>query len=156
MRLGCVLDAYRLPGEGWDGGGSSPGSPRGLTTAVSWRTIRLADSRSGTSDKRIEENGGPATKNAVRVRIGKKRQITLPEAAAARLGVDVGDELEARILDNRIELIPMVAVPRDQAWFWTPEWQAKERQAEAARRAGDYAEFKTAGRLVAALKKKKK
>jgi len=98
----------------------------------------------------------PATKDAVRVRIGKKRQITLPEAAAARLGVGVGDELEARILDDRIELIPMVVVPRDQAWFWTPEWQAREREAEAARRAGDYAKFKTAGRLVAALKKKKK
>ena len=98
----------------------------------------------------------PASKNAVRVRIGRKRQITLPEAAATRLGVGAGDELEARILDDRVELIPMVAVPRDQAWFWTPDWQAKERQAEAARRTGDYAEFKGAGRLVAALKKKKK
>ncbi len=97
----------------------------------------------------------PASKNAVRVRIGRKRQITLPEAAAARLGVGAGDELEARILDDRIELIPMVAVPRDQAWFWTPEWQSKEREAEAARRAGNYVEFKSAGRLVARLKKKK-
>lgn len=154
MRLGCVLDAYRLPGRGR--GRALPRAPLGLTTAVSWRTIRLADSWSQTSDRRKEENRVPATKDAVRVRIGKKRQITLPEAAAARLGVGVGDELEARILDDRIELIPMVAVPRDQAWFWTPDWQAKEREAEAARRAGDYAEFKTAGRLVAALKKKKK
>ena len=98
----------------------------------------------------------PATKNAVRVRIGRKRQITLPEAAAVRLGVAEGDELEARILDDRVELVPMVAVPRDQAWFWTPEWQAKEREAEAARQAGDYAEFKSAGRVMASLKKRKK
>lgn len=99
----------------------------------------------------------PAARKArrtVRVRVGGKRQITLPRDAATRFRLDVGDELEARILPDRIELIPLVTVPRDQAWFWSPEWQSKEKQAEAARRAGKHAEFKNARQLVAGLKKK--
>jgi len=96
----------------------------------------------------------PRLKAVVRIRIRGKRQITLPPEATRALGVGEGDELEARILADRIELIPMVAVPKDQAWFWTPEWQAKEREAEAALAAGDYKEFKSAIKLVAGLKKK--
>ncbi|MGH9779253.1 MAG: AbrB/MazE/SpoVT family DNA-binding domain-containing protein [Candidatus Acidiferrales bacterium] len=90
----------------------------------------------------------------VRIRIRGKRQITLPSEATKALGVAEGDELEARILADRIELIPMVAVPKDQAWFWTPEWQAKERAAEADLAAGNYREFANARQLVAGLKKK--
>ena len=33
--------------------------------------------------------------------------------------------------DGRIELVPVVAVPADQAWFWTDRWQAMEREADA-------------------------
>jgi hypothetical protein len=29
-----------------------------------------------------------------------------------------------------IELRPHVAVPADQAWYWTPEWQEGERRAD--------------------------
>lgn len=131
-----------------------PSGLRGLTTGgllVDNPTVGRLEQNVRQAERGEEVS---ATRDAVRVRIGRKRQITLPEAAAARLGVGVGDELEARILDDRVELIPMVVVPRDQAWFWTPEWQAKEREAEAARRAGKYMESMSAGRLVARLKKK--
>lgn len=95
-----------------------------------------------------------ARKPVLTVRVGGKRQITLPQEAARRLGIGSGDELEARILEDRIELRPMVSVPKAQAWFWTSEWQAKERAAEAARRKGDYREFSSAPRLIAGLRKK--
>jgi antitoxin PrlF len=29
-----------------------------------------------------------------------------------------------------------MCIPDDQAWFWTPEWQAKEREADADIAAG--------------------
>lgn len=32
--------------------------------------------------------------------------------------------------DGVIELRPHVAIPADQAWFWTPEWQAGEREVD--------------------------
>lgn len=96
----------------------------------------------------------PVRKPGVAIRIGGKRQITLPREAARRFGLAAGDELEARILDDRIELRPMVSVPKSQAWFWTPEWQAKEREAEEARKAGRYRQFSSAKKLVAGLRKK--
>ncbi|MGH2516252.1 MAG: hypothetical protein ACRDHP_11410 [Ktedonobacterales bacterium] len=39
----------------------------------------------------------------------------------------------------------------DQAWFWTPEWQAKEREADAALAAGDYTRYETDEEFLAAL-----
>ena len=38
--------------------------------------------------------------------------------------------------DGGIELIPVVAVPADQAWFWTDRWQVMEREADADVAAG--------------------
>jgi len=38
--------------------------------------------------------------------------------------------------DGRIELVPVVAVPADQAWFWTDRWQQMEREADADVAAG--------------------
>lgn len=32
--------------------------------------------------------------------------------------------------DGIIELRPMVAIPADQAWFWTERWQAMEREVD--------------------------
>lgn len=33
--------------------------------------------------------------------------------------------------DGRLELVPVVAVPADQAWFWSERWQKMEREADA-------------------------
>jgi len=43
-------------------------------------------------------------------------------------------------------------IPADQRWFWTPEWQAKEREADADFAAGRYKTFETAAELIASLK----
>jgi len=32
-------------------------------------------------------------------------------------------------------------VPKDQLWFWSKEWQAKEKEADQAEANGDYVEF---------------
>ena len=40
----------------------------------------------------------------------------------------------------------------DQAWFWTPEWQAGERQADEDLRTGNYEDFDTMDDLIASLK----
>ncbi len=42
-------------------------------------------------------------------------------------------------------------VDPDQAWFWTPEWQRKEREAEADKAAGRVDRFRTDEKLLAAL-----
>ena len=39
----------------------------------------------------------------------------------------------------------------DQAWFWTPEWQAKEREADADQAAGRVERFESDEAFLAAL-----
>lgn len=34
--------------------------------------------------------------------------------------------------DGRIVLTPASVIPDDQAWFWTPEWLAKEHEVDEA------------------------
>jgi hypothetical protein len=39
----------------------------------------------------------------------------------------------------------------DQAWFWTPEWQAKEQEADADKAAGNVERFESDEAFLAAL-----
>jgi hypothetical protein len=39
----------------------------------------------------------------------------------------------------------------DQAWFWTPEWQAKDREADADKAAGNVELFESDEAFLAAL-----
>ncbi|MDP9729345.1 AbrB/MazE/SpoVT family DNA-binding domain-containing protein (plasmid) [Alicyclobacillus sp. TC] len=57
-----------------------------------------------------------------------KSQITIPKAFVESLGLKPGDILEARLEDGRIVLVPTVAIPKDQTWYWTEEWQDEERE----------------------------
>lgn len=57
-------------------------------------------------------------------------QVTIPKAIVDELGLKKGDLLEVRIEDGRIVLVPAVAVPRDQAWYWSEQWQAEEREVD--------------------------
>lgn len=46
---------------------------------------------------------------------------------------------------------PAGAPASDQAWYWTPEWQAREREAEADLRAGRYEDFDSMDDFLASL-----
>jgi hypothetical protein len=35
-----------------------------------------------------------------------------------------------RMVGQRVEMIPASLIPKDQLWFWTPEWQKREREAD--------------------------
>jgi len=72
------------------------------------------------------------------VAIQKRGVVTLPSAVRKRHALD-GPGAQVRIVervDGVIELHPQVAVPADQAWFWSDRWQAMEREAEADIAAG--------------------
>ena len=64
------------------------------------------------------------------VRFKRKSQVTIPKAMADELGLQENDLLEARLEDGKIVLVPTVAVPKDQAWYWTEEWQQEEREVD--------------------------
>jgi antitoxin MazE len=88
-------------------------------------------------------------------RVGPKHQVTIPQEAFEALGLQPGDFLEVVVVEGRLELVPQRLIPRDQAWFWTPEWQAMEREAsddiEAGRLSGP---FDTLEDLVSHLEKR--
>ena len=61
------------------------------------------------------------------------------------LNLRPGDEVDFEVEDNAARLIPIktIKVPRDQAWFWTPEWQDKEKEADENLSTGRYRDFDT-------------
>lgn len=64
------------------------------------------------------------------VRVGPKHQITIPKGIFKKLSLEVGDVLEAKQKGEVIYLVPQKLIPKGQAWFWTKEWQEREREAE--------------------------
>ncbi len=58
--------------------------------------------------------------------------IALPADLRRRAGLDQpGAQVEiVERPDGVIELRPTVAIPADQAWFWTERWQAMEREVD--------------------------
>ena len=56
------------------------------------------------------------------------------------------------MLEDKIKLVAMALVPPDQLWFWTPEWQAKEKEADEDIAAGRVKRFKTSAEAIKALK----
>ena len=89
------------------------------------------------------------------VKIGPKHQVTIPKEVFDALHLEVGDFLDTQVKDNAIVLIPKKLVAKDQEWFWTKEWQAKEREADEAIAKGEVSgPFSKASDALKALKKK--
>jgi antitoxin MazE len=90
-------------------------------------------------------------------RIGPKHQITIPKDVFEELKLEVGDFLDVGIEDSTIVLVPKKLIPKDQAWFWTKEWQKKEREADEAILKGDLVgPFSNIKDALKGLKKKRK
>lgn len=69
-------------------------------------------------------------KFSVKVRMRPKNQITVPSGVTRTLQVREGDELEFTVNDRGEMVVRgFTSVPADQAWFFTPEWLAGEREA---------------------------
>ncbi len=87
-------------------------------------------------------------------RIGPKHQITIPAEAVRRLGLKKGDFLQVEVGEDVIRLVPQKLIPRDQAWFWTKEWQEMEREADEAIASGDVSPvFEMAEELIRYLRR---
>ena len=82
------------------------------------------------------------------VRLGAKHQVTIPHRISKALQLRKGDHLLMRLVGRRVELIPASLVPKDQLWFWTSEWQKKEREADEDIAAGRLTEFESVEDLL--------
>jgi AbrB family looped-hinge helix DNA binding protein len=87
-------------------------------------------------------------------RISPKRQITIPKEAFERLHLEVGDFLEVNVIEEGLLIIPKKLISKDQAWFWTKEWQEKEKIADEAIDRGELSgPFENADELIRHLRK---
>ena len=64
-------------------------------------------------------------------KLGQNFQIALPKEIMRLLHLHVDDYLDIRVESNKIILEPQIIIPKDQAYFYTPDWQKEE--AEAAK-----------------------
>jgi len=86
------------------------------------------------------------------IRVGAKHQVTIPHRISRALRLKKGDHMLLRLVGGRLEMIPVSLIPKDQLWFWTPEWQAKEREADEDIAQGRVKEFSTVEELLKDLK----
>jgi len=89
-------------------------------------------------------------------RISPKHQITIPKEAFEKLRLEVGDFLEVGVTEEGLLLIPKKLISKDQVWFWTKEWQQKEKEADEAIAKGEVSPpFKKADDLIRHLRKRR-
>ena len=90
------------------------------------------------------------------LKIQRNGVISLPANWRKSLGLKDGDFLNAELEDRRIVLKPAMLIDAEDAWFYSKEWQEKEREADR-----DLAEgraegpFETMEKMIEALKKKR-
>jgi AbrB family looped-hinge helix DNA binding protein len=65
------------------------------------------------------------------VKVREKYQVTIPEDVREKIPLKVGERVEVVARDNEIVIRPIMEIPRDQAWFWSREWQEQIAQSRA-------------------------
>jgi len=86
-------------------------------------------------------------------KLGKSNQIAIPKEIITILGLKTDDYLDISIDNNRIILEPKVLVPKEQAYFFTKEWQVDEQDAEKDIRKGYVTKTKTIDELFLEMDK---
>jgi AbrB family looped-hinge helix DNA binding protein len=86
------------------------------------------------------------------VTVQSRGLVAIPTGIRRRFGLDKpGAQVEVLERDGEIVLRPHVAVPADQAWFWSERWQQMEREADEAVAAGRVALVAGVDELLADL-----
>ena len=88
------------------------------------------------------------------IQVRRKAQITLPQSVRKALNIEEGDFLDAVVKDGAIVLRVKKLVDKEQAWFWTEEWQKGERKADEDIKAGRVKRFKSVDDAVKYLEDK--
>ena len=94
--------------------------------------------------------------NVARTILRGKGQLTLPSAARRALRLEEGDPIEVEIVEDGILLRPQKLIDASQAWYWTPEWQAGEREADEDIAAGRTEFFESGEAFLEALRQRSK
>src|SRR2546423_898898 len=91
-----------------------------------------------------------------RTTLRAKGQLTLPEDIRKAARLEEGDLFEAEMTPEGILPPPQRLIDGTQAWFWSPDWQQGEREADAARAAGRVENFSSGEEFLGALRTRAK
>ncbi|MBI5188418.1 MAG: AbrB/MazE/SpoVT family DNA-binding domain-containing protein [Nitrospirae bacterium] len=80
---------------------------------------------------------------ATTVKVREKYQITIPEEVRKKVSLEIGERVEVDVREGLIVIRPVIEIPRDQAWFWTKEWQGQIAQSMKDLRKGKVKVFKS-------------
>jgi AbrB family looped-hinge helix DNA binding protein len=89
-------------------------------------------------------------------RVRGRGQLTLPAEVREALRVDEGDEVEfTRHEDGTVTVRGLKTIPADQAWFWSPDWQVGEQEADEEIARGELSQvYRSAEEMFADLDKR--
>ena len=82
-------------------------------------------------------------------------QLTIPKHVREVLNLNEGNQLELTIEEGRIVLQPVVTIAKGQQWFWSPEWQQGELEAEEDVVNEHVTTFETSNEALAFLRRNK-
>ena len=87
------------------------------------------------------------------LKVQKNKNITLPMWVMQRLHLGTGDFVRMEETKHGVLLKPAQVVDPSQAYFWTKEWQAGEREVQEDIRKGRVKTFKNLKELIKDLKR---
>jgi len=77
------------------------------------------------------------------LRIQKNKNITLPRWVMEQFHVAPGDFVRVEKRNGTVVLSPGKLIDPSQAYFWTPEWQAGEKEVEEEKKRGKTKTFRS-------------
>ena len=86
-------------------------------------------------------------------KLRERSQVTLPAEIVKKLDLKAGDNLEITLEDDKIVIKPVLVIDRSQLWFWSKDWQAKEKEVEADIKSGRIHKTKGFKDLIGKLEK---
>jgi AbrB family looped-hinge helix DNA binding protein len=77
------------------------------------------------------------------VKVREKYQVTIPEEVRGKIPLKVGERVEVTARGSEIVIRPIVEIPREQAWFWSKQWQDQVSQSLKDLKKGKIKVFKS-------------
>ena len=87
----------------------------------------------------------------VLTKVTRNGQITLPASVRRMTNIEEGDYIAVSVEGDTILLTPKWLIDKNQAYFWTEEWQRGENAATEDIRDGRTSEFTEVEDLIASL-----
>jgi len=82
-------------------------------------------------------------------------RITIPPGIREAAHLRENDAFEVELTPDGILLRPHRTIDPAQAWFWTPEWQTGEREADEDKAAGRFTRYESGEDFLESLKRRR-